>query len=149
MAVSVAKQIESVKKSVEKMDRRETAIIGAPSAGDVVRQGDLYLICLDASPKGKKLATRQLAPGTSQGSRHIMDGDCELLEVDSSEMAATVNRLVRGANVPAELIGPAVRCFGDSTATHPEHGWRILPRDTAWAVVFQRDHAEEIRRVQD
>ncbi len=107
------------------------------------------MVCLDSPPVGKPIKDRQLAPGTTQGSRHVAEGDCELLDVNRMDMAVTVNRLVRGGAVPFQLIGPAVRCIGDVTVTHPEHGHRTLPAGGDWAVVFQRDHAEEVRRVRD
>jgi hypothetical protein len=146
---SVSRQIAAIKKSAEKMEAAKPAAVGTASVGDVVRQGDLYLVCLESLPPGTK-TRRQLAPGETQGSRHVAEGDCEVYQ---PREPAAVSRLVgvacRGADVPAELVGPIVECHGDTTITHPEHGHRILPGGTVWAVVYQRAYAEEIRRVQD
>jgi hypothetical protein len=146
---SITKQIEQIRRSAEKMDAAAPAKIGSASAGDVVRQGDLYFICLDVLPTGKTLKDRQLAPGTSQGSRHLATGKCLVLDVDKAAMAATINRLVKGSEIPQQLVGPALVCTEETTITHPEHGWRTLEAGSAWATVFQRQYAEEIRRVQD
>jgi len=49
-------------------DAHET--IATLSPGDVVRQGDLYLTCLDDEPPGGVPArTRRLSPGRTRGAR--------------------------------------------------------------------------------
>jgi hypothetical protein len=111
--------------------------IGSPSLGDVVRQGDLYFICVETAT-GKLTNNRQLVPGETQGSRHILDGDCRVF-VDGPSIAG----------VPKQLLGPQFRCVGDVTVEHPEHGHKIFPSATCWAVVYQRAFADEIRRAQD
>lgn len=148
MATSVAKQIAAIAKSAETMDAAKPARIGSPSIGDVVRQGDLYLVCLESLPPGVK-HQRQLAPGTSQGSRHVAEGECAVYLPKEPVVVARIIAKAAGADVPVELIGPMVECLGETTITHPEHGHRILPAGTAWAVVYQRAFAEEIRRAQD
>src|SRR6185295_16972374 len=109
MATStIARQISAIRKSAERMDAAAPARIGAASAGDVVRQGDLYLVCLSGVPAGSSIADRQLAPGTTQGSRHIAVGDCEILRCAGSQIAVEVNRLVQVAEVPEQLVGPVI-----------------------------------------
>jgi len=132
--------IETIKKSAEssEMFGGKVERIGSPSIGDVVRQGDLYLVCIERL-LGTETKQRQLAPGTTQGSRHVITGDCKIVEKYGKGIA----------NVPKELIGPAFTCTSECTIEHPEHGHKILPADTAWAVVYQRAYADEIRRVQD
>ena len=129
--------LETVKKSAEKMHSAKTERIGSPSLGDVVRQGDVYLVCIDRLPEGKETKDRQLAPGNTQGSRHIMEGD------------VTMVTGVRFKDFNSALVGPAFKCNSDATVTHPEHGNKVLPQDTVWQVVYQQAFAEEIRRVQD
>lgn len=148
MTTSVAKQIALIAKSAEKLDAAKPAKIGSPSVGDVVRQGDLYLVCLESLPSGVK-HQRQLAPGTSQGSRHVAEGDCAVYLPKEPSAVARIIAKTAGADVPVELIGPMVECLGETTITHPEHGHRILPAGTSWAVVYQRAFAEEIRRALD
>jgi hypothetical protein len=111
--------------------------VEAASIGDVVRQGDIYLTCLESLPKGKETQERQLAPGTTQGSRHVLDGDCEIVTVNTFKSFNPV------------LIGPAFKCVGNVEVTHPEHKNVILPQGTCWQVTYQQVHAEEVRRVQD
>lgn len=150
MAVDVKKQIAAVKRSAEKMNAAAPAKVGTASIGDVVRQGDLYLVCIEELPADGKRAQRQLAPGNTQGSRHVAEGECAVYQPKSpSAVARLIATICRGAEVPEQLIGPLVECVGDTTITHPEHGHRTLPAGSVWAVVFQRAYAEEIRRVQD
>lgn len=148
--MSITKQLAALKRSAGKKHKAATETIGTASVGDVIRQGDLYLVCLDAAPKGTAAKSRQLAPGATQGSRHVAEGDCVVCDPASrAAVAKVINAAVRGAAVPEELIGPFVHVGSEATITHPEHGHKVLPRDSVWAVVFQRAFAEEVRRVQD
>lgn len=148
--MAVAQQIAAIRRSAEHCDKSQTETIGTASLGDVVRQGDLYLVCVNRVPVGDRAKTPQLAPGDTQGSRHIATGDCTVYAVDDrAAVAAAINRVVQHATVPVELIGPLVHCTGPTTITHPEHGHKVLPAQSTWAVVYQRQFAEEVRRVQD
>lgn len=147
---SVAKQIKAVAKSAESMHAAKKETIATASPGDVVRQGDLYLVCLEAAVEGRPVKSRQLAPGDTQGSRHVAVGDCRVIEsVSKPALAVLIRQLVRNAEVPEQLVGPVVECKGDTTIEHPEHGHRVLPAGSTWAVVYQRAYGEEVRRVQD
>lgn len=123
--------------SVESLDASKTDRVGSPSLGDVVRQGDLYLQCIEDLPKGTPTTNRQLVPGNTQGSRHVLEGDVEI-----------VNGVSR-SDINQVLLGPAFKCNSDVTVTHPEHGHRVLPAGTTWQCVYQQSYAEEVRRVQD
>jgi hypothetical protein len=142
-AVDYQSQVEKIRASaLEKIDAAKTQTIGSPSLGDVVRQGDLYLVCLDDNYQGEKVVhERKLAPGTSQGSRHVLEGDVTIWESNPVR--------INGEAVHEALRGPSFRCNEGSTLTHPEHGDMNLPNGTTWGVVYQRVHAEEVRRVQD
>ncbi len=147
---TVPQQIEEIRQSAaERMDGVKTETIGTASAGDVVRQGDLYLVCLPEPQHGRATRERQLAPGTTQGSRHVASGKCTVRLVDQQRVADQVNRIVKGANIPQQLVGPVIHCKESVTITHPEHAHKVLPADSVWAVVYQRAFAEEVRRVQD
>jgi len=141
---AINRDLTNLRKSVESMDAAKTERIGAASPGDVVRQGDLYLVCLESSAGTRIVNDRQLSPGTTQGSRHVAEGDCVIRVGGVHEAIAKQH-----AGVPLELVGPSIECLGDVTVTHPEHGDRVLPAGTNWAVVYQRAYADEIRRVQD
>jgi hypothetical protein len=111
----------------------------AASIGDAVRQGDIYITLLDALPKGaKKLKTfnLQLAPGTTQGSRHILD----------SSVGVTAYTLANAT----EFDGPILKLKSERTIQHPEHGDYILP-PRLYAISYQRtqDAMDRARRVQD
>jgi hypothetical protein len=150
MAVDIKKQIAAVKKSAEKMNASAPAKVGTASIGDVVRQGDLYLVCIEELPADGRRAPRQLAPGNTQGSRHCAEGECSVYMPKSpAAVAKLIGTACHGAEVPEQLVGPLVECIGETTITHPEHGHRMLPAGSVWVVVFQRAYADEVRRVQD
>ena len=132
------KNLQDLRDSVESLDAAKTETIGSPSIGDVVRQGDLYLVNIESLPAGKKLEDRQLAEGNTQGSRHVVQGDVSLVSPEAAH-----------PGIDRVLCGPAFHCNEAAEVTHPEHGNKILPKDTTWRVTFQRAHAEEMRRVQD
>lgn len=144
--ICVEDAVRSVKESAESMHAARTERIGSPSLGDVVRQGDIYLVCVDSLPNGKPSSDRQLAPGNTQGSRHVLLGDCKIVTgVDVSAYPSTQ----AVSKIHPALIGPAFECIGNVTLTHPEHGDKILPEITVWQVIYQQVHAEEVRRVRD
>lgn len=106
--------------------------------GEVVRQGDVYLSKIGDTALGEQIADRQLAPGTTKGSRHIC-------ATDSAKLYAPKD--------PGPLTGPTIVSKTDRVIVeHPEHGWLDLPPG-CYRVTYQRDYAEEradeIRRVQD
>lgn len=133
----IEESLVKLRESVEGLDAAKTERIGSPSLGDVVRQGDIYLVAIKSLPSGKKTENRQLAPGNTQGSRHCLEGKVEIIEKGSLD------------KVPEQLCGPAFKCVGDVTVSHPEHGHKVLPKGTVWQVTYQRAFSEEIRRVQD
>ncbi len=150
MTTKIARQIKAIEKSAESMEGKQTQRIGSPSVGDVVQQGDLHLVCLESLPDGTKTRERQLAPGNTQGSRHVAQGECAVyLPKEPAVVARMIGTSVRGAEVPVELIGPIVECIGETTIAHPEHGHFVLPAGTTWAVTYQRAFADTIRRAQD
>jgi hypothetical protein len=117
-------------------DAHETIPIMSP--GNVVRQGDLYVTYLDGEPAGGVPArTRQLAPGTTRGARHVVEGDCDVLRVPDREAAEALRRVVPGADFQ-QFFGPVIRARGPVTITHPEHGDRTLPGDASYLVTYQR-----------
>lgn len=134
---TVTQALTELRQSVESLDAAKTERISAPSLGDVVRQGDIYLVCVDKVSGGKETKDRQLAPGSTQGSRHILKGD------------VTVYEGVSFRQMHQALVGPAFKCNSDVTVEHPEHGHKVLPEGTVWQVTYQRAMADEIRRVQD
>jgi hypothetical protein len=114
------------------------------SIGDNIRQGDIFLICIETMPSGTPVQDRQLAPGTTQGSRHVLSGDCEIVKRSGSFTAPGESDPVHEA-----LVGPAFQCRKGCTVEHPEHGNWALPNGSVWQVTFQQAYADEVRRIQD
>jgi len=150
---SVAQCLDESVKTMDDFNPDEPEMIGSPSVGDVVRHGDVYLVCLDSMPKGTPTQNMQLAPGNTQGSRHI------LADPNDNNKPANVN-IVNGWDwhsidclkeftLHHALIGPAFECKSATEVTHPEHQHKILPEGTVWGTIYQRQHAEEVRRVMD
>lgn len=118
-----------------KNDEHQT--VATMSVGDSWAQGDIALVMLSEVPKGcvrEKVADLQLAPGTTQGSRHCLE----------SLDGITVWR----HQSPTPLDGPILDAPNGLRVNHPEHGDISLPAGV-YAVVYQRQFAEELRRVQD
>ena len=110
----------------------------AASPGDAARQGDLYITLLADVPSGANKTTveRQLAPGNTQGSRHILD----------AKAGVTMYRL----ESPGMLDGPILKLTKGRVATHPEHGDIALPPG-CYQITYQRnlDAEEREQRVVD
>lgn len=146
---TAASAYKAVVQSAEKIVNSDPATIPFIDAGDTVRQGDVYLIALDAEPKRQgPYAGRQLAPGNTQGSRHVAEGDCELYTPDEASATAILNRLIPATKGHRQFFGPVILARGPVTITHPEHGDRTLAAGT-YLVTQQRTFADEIRRAAD
>lgn len=140
---------ESVRIAAETIRNGEHAAIPGIGTADVLRQGDLYVTALDEPLAGKPYGSRQLAPGTTLGSRHVVEGDCDVLAVDEGEATMLLNRLVPATKGHRQFVGPMIAARGEVTITHPEHGWRTLPPGN-YLVTYQRSYArDEIRRTMD
>jgi hypothetical protein len=151
--ISAASAFRTVRKAAEKIKNDETQTIGTVSPGDVIRQGDLYLVAIGAAPEidiNGLAAERQLAPGASQGSRHILEGPATVFAPRKPQQIADIcARLLPGVAVDAALVGPVLKTEGECELTHPEHGNFKLPADEYFAVVYQRAFADTIRRQLD
>lgn len=112
-------------------DERMVRTIVAPQW---IRQGDINVQRVaDDAPRGKPTTERQLAPGTSKGSRHTVSGEVRVFE----------------PAVADPLTGPIIESDERFVVEHPEHANVSLPSGT-YAVTYQRDFAQEERaRVQD
>ena len=95
--------------------------------GQAVRQGDVYLVRVpDTHPHGATLAGRQLAIGTTRGSRHVAEAPAQVF-AGTTAPQGLVN----------PLLGPCVVVPEGERAivTHPEHAHVSLP-----AGVYQVTH---------
>lgn len=137
--MTIEKEIHEVRNVAESVKNDETQRFPeAASPGDGVRQGDVLLVLLDRVPKGAEpmKVESQLAPGTTQGSRHCL----------ASLSGVRMFRLKDAGT----LDGPVIELADENTVTHPEHGDWVLPPGV-YAVRYQRDldELERERRVQD
>lgn len=143
--------LTDLQKHAESIKSGEAQTVGTASLGDVVRQGDLYLTVIEAlPPSAKKSKQKQLAPGTTQGSRHI--ADAQTFEADKGEIVSAIRKANPNALPDVErFIGPLVVFSEASPVMHPEHGWVTMPAGSVCAVTYQRDldQEERERRVQD
>jgi hypothetical protein len=133
--------IEKIQRSARHMP--EVRVITGMKIGQVVRQGDIYIERVAAlEGKGKAVQSRQIAPGTSKGSRHIV------IESEAVILWETKPSLDGKA---AFQIGAGIEAEGDVTVTHPEHAWIKIIGDKVkrfYQVWFQADFARK-ERAQD
>lgn len=135
--LTAEKELTRIQRHAEKIRNDEPHVIATASTGDMWPQGDVGLICLDGLPSGctiEKNPSAQLAPGTTQGSRHCI-----------TDLASV--RLYRLAD-PTPLDGPIIEAPSGVTVDHPEHGAITLPAGV-YGCIYQRAYADELRRVQD
>lgn len=109
------------------------------SARECWWQGDLGVQFLGTKKPGSIARSvkpeSQLAPGNTSGSRHV------LANIDQCVMYTL--------NPQHPLVGAIIEAPQGVEVTHPEHG-DISLREPGWyAVRYQRQYAEELRRAQD
>jgi len=100
--------------------------------GDIVRQGDVYFhIVPESFPHGAARADRQLAVGTTQGSRHIAEPPAEVFEGTTLP-----NVCDRGT-----FLGPFFRTAPgeDMQVSHPEHAFTLFGDGQCVQVTHQTD----------
>lgn len=131
--LQVLEQIEAAARNANSDERRVN-----PAIGQVVRQGDIYISRVaDDHPHGDLLPHRQLADGTTMGSRHIVDRDAPV-------------EVYAGTTRPAWVtgfLGPCVVATGEWGVGHPEHARCVLGPGT-YQVTHQMD-ALTLQRVEE
>lgn len=138
-AMTAALAISSIQTQADRIKSDELQNFPeAATPGDSFRQGDIYLTLLPGVPANAvpAKAVEQLAPGTTQGSRHCLDS-----------LKGVKMFTIAGAG---ELDGPVVLITEPRTITHPEHGDVRLPAG-CYGVRYQRnlDAHERVQRVLD
>jgi hypothetical protein len=126
----VAAQAESIANDAEQ-------VFEIVDVGDEIRQGDLYITRIKDVPTGatkSKAQQAQLAPGTTQGSRHCL----------RSLDGVTLHTIDRAG----PLDGPIIEAREGCAIDHPEHGNIVLPAGV-YAITYQRAFGEELRAVMD
>ena len=134
-------QVSSVRRFAES-PLKDTRVVDEIEIGQWVRQGDVYLTRIAAPSEWKETKNRQLAIGTTIGSRHTVDGSVTVLA--NPENGRVVRSNIRGR---AKCFGPQVLSPDRFTVEHPEHADISLPGG-CYQVQFQVDPAS-MQRVQD
>lgn len=112
--------------------------------GDLIRQGDLYLIVAERGnrfswekflvdngyTKARK-PSAQLVPGNTEGAKHCLDS------LNGVEVW-----LPRDWNEES-LQGPFLRCKQERTVQHPVHGAVIIPAGMSILCAYQREFDKE------
>jgi hypothetical protein len=119
--------------------------------GSVAHQGDVILVRLAVMPAGvsKPRQSRQVADGTTQGSRHILDGGVAFDFAAPGDVAKAIRSVCPKADVGEQYIGPVFTT--PCVLTHPEHGDHHYEFEGVMAVVIQRnlDAEEREQRARD
>lgn len=134
--------INKLNRDAESIRNTDPQSLRTMEPGDEFRQGDLRVIRLKddfvSRHRADLEATKpvsQLAPGQTQGSRHI------LKSVDGCKFHRLKNA--------TPLDGPIVEITEGNAITHPEHGDVIDMPAGCYAFPGQRAFADELRRVAD
>ena len=137
------KAFEAVSQHAETIRNDAAHDLATMEVGDEWRQGDVAVIRVDdgfvkankASLVREASPDAQLAPGTTQGSRHALD----------SLAGVTAWRLKDAT----DLDGPVLKVAEPRSITHPEHGDLLSLPPGCYVIQYQRAFAAELRRVQD
>jgi hypothetical protein len=113
------------------------AFTEAATAGDYIRQGDLYLVIVESVPGDlveiakPTVADKQLVPGSTEGAKHCLDS-----------LAGV--RLFRPREWNEEsLQGPAFVLTKLRKILHPTHGDILIPAGLTVACRYQREWSKE------
>lgn len=108
-----------------------------------IRQGDVYVVAIKAvTADWAPTKNRQLAPGLSLGSRHVVEGDVEIFAPPTPntrlEMRTDVDKEKRSWTISSCLLGPQIVAKEAFKIVHPRHAHFALPAGT-YQVVYQTD----------
>lgn len=140
--VTAIETFEQLAAACEEIRNTDPQSLANMEVGDEWRQGDLRIIRL-ADDFGRKhgdtlesaKAEKQLAPGTTQGSRHLL-----------SRVRGIKFFRLKSATA---LDGPVIEAKQTFSITHPEHGDCVDIPPGWYAFPGQRAFADELRRAKD
>ena len=126
------------KARIEETTDTTSKVVETCSINDAWRQGDIEIRFLGCEkPRFELVKTKrpkQLAPGTTKGSRHGLKGR----QIKAYQLT--------DAN---PLEGPVLHCPNGLTVPHPEHGDITLKEPGWYVITYQRAFAEELKRQED
>jgi len=127
---------EKIQKKAEQTLKNQIEIKSI-EIGQYVRQGDVYIRRIENITGTKKIKNRQLAPGITKGSRHIIDDSVNLFK----------GFISNNPDIPNFIKGPQIEAKKSFTVNHPEHANFILPAGN-YQVSYQNDWMRQ-ERVRD
>ena len=138
---AIQEVIDHAKALRETVSPGQPAVINeAAAAGDRVWQGDLAITVVVRRPNGFGRVENpterdcQLAPGTTQGSRHMLR-DPSTVEFWRPENADVES-----------LTGPYLKCLRETVIDHPVHGAVTIAAGHGVQISYQREWDAEQRR---
>lgn len=149
---TIEKVVTEIQKHAASKKMKEYRIIRVFGDAKSARQGDVYVMRVpDSAVFGKPTQDRQLAPGTSKGSRHVVAGEAEMFtDWEAPKMLFAKAATALGVNrerILEALKGPAIRSKGAFRITHPEHADYTLPGGSY--ITWGQLDPTTMRRVQD
>ena len=147
---TLAEVIKGIQAHASKHKKKELRDLKTFPIGKKGRQGDVNFKRIKDYTPGKPALTMQLAPGSTKGSRHIVEGAEVFLgwEHDDKFYAATAKRLgVSRDRLVEALKGPVIVAKKRFTITHPEHANVVLPAGVY--VTWGQLDPKTMRRVAD
>lgn len=143
-AMEAFKKIEEY--ATKKANKRDRHVPKNFPLDKKIRQGDIYITRIkhpeNMENTYKDYGDNQLAPGFSEGSRHIASGNniklFTLIDKSQKEGQDRINPIT---------LGPVIINDEPSVITHPTHGNVHLPPG-AWQITYQLDFASK-QRVRD
>lgn len=134
------KVIKELTEKAIKLNRKETRNVTNIPIGKIIRQGDVYIHRVkDDHVVGETVDIRQIADGTSIGSRHILIGDVKVYQ--GTKLPSYVNN--------SWPIGYAFDVGNEgATITHPEHAHINICVSGRYQVTHQMD-MQTMQRVSD
>lgn len=131
----IQQTIEQIKKS-SLSPLKETRVVDAIEVGQFVRQGDVYVIRIESVPPDlNRTSARQLAPGSTQGSRHTVSDAVTVFERNMDRI---------NSEFGLAFAGPIIESADRFTVMHPEHADISLPGG-CYEIRYQSDFASQQR----
>jgi len=129
-AIEIHKEVEKKATSTLKNNLKVNTI----KINQWVRQGDIYIRRIENITGKVPLESRQLAPGNTKGSRHVIP---DSIHVNIFEGYV-------GKDIHNFMKGPQIEAKEEFTVTHPEHAHMTLPKGN-YQVTYQLDFAKQER----